>query len=134
METGHLSFYMSFLGHLYHLVIWKGSFNSRPGPMCSGLGRILLWAELFHWACAPAPFIRRWFGPAPQVFVLGLCTGCSLPYQETRASFQDLRSSVSRSSSGQGRKFITSTRATGGYQKCRILSRIQTRSSGNQRF
>ena len=86
METRHLSFYMSYLGHLYHLVIWQGGFDSRPGPVCSGLGMILLWAELFYWVYAPTLFIRRRFGPeqrfgpTPWVFVLGLCIGCSPPH------------------------------------------------------
>ena len=84
METGHLSFYMSFLGHLYHLVIWQGGIDSRPGPMCSGLGRILLWAELFYLVYAPALFIRRRFGPTPWVFVLGLCIGCSPPHHKVK--------------------------------------------------
>ena len=65
METGHLSFYMSFLDHLYHLIIWQGDFDSISEPMCSGTGRIPLWAELFYWVCAPTPYIRRRFGPVP---------------------------------------------------------------------
>ena len=65
MEIGHLSFYMSFLDHLHHLIIWQGGFNSGPGPMCCGTGRIPLWSELFYWVRAPTPFIRQSFGPMP---------------------------------------------------------------------
>ena len=33
METGHFSFHTSLLGHLSHLIIWHGGFNSGPGPV-----------------------------------------------------------------------------------------------------
>ena len=35
-----------------------GGFNSGPGPVFFGMGRILLWIELLGWVCAPTPFIR----------------------------------------------------------------------------
>ena len=42
METGHYSFHTSLLGHLYHLIIWHGGFNSEPEPAYFGMGRISL--------------------------------------------------------------------------------------------
>ena len=42
MEIGRLSFYMSFLDHLHHSIIWQGDFDSGLGPMCSGIGKIPL--------------------------------------------------------------------------------------------
>ena len=44
---------------------------------------------------------------------------------EPKASFQDLRSSVSRFSLGQEQKFISSTRGTCGYLKRGISPKIQ---------
>ena len=71
MEIGHLSFYMSFLDHLHHSIIWQVGFDSGPGLMCYGIGRIPLWAELFYWVHAPTPFIRRRFRPMSWACVLG---------------------------------------------------------------
>ena len=84
METEHFSFYTSFLGRLYHLITRQGGFNSGPGPMYFGMGRISLWAELLYWVCAPSPFIRQRFGLAPQACALGLCIYCFLPHQYRR--------------------------------------------------
>ena len=47
-----------FLGRLYRLITWQGGLYSRPGPVFFGMDRILLWAELLGWVCAPTPFIR----------------------------------------------------------------------------
>ena len=80
METGHFSFYTSFLGRLYHLITWQGGFNSSLGLVYFGMGRISLWAELLYWVCAPTSFIRQWFGLAPWASALGLCTYCFLPH------------------------------------------------------
>ena len=80
METGCLSFYMSFLDHLHHSIIWQGCFDYGLGPMCSGISRIPRWAELFYWVCAPTPFIRQRFGPVSWACVLGLHTCCSPPH------------------------------------------------------
>ena len=80
METGRLFFYMRFLDHLHHSIIWQGGFDSGLGPMCSGMGRIPQWAELFYWVCALTPFIRRRFGPMSWACVLGLRACCSLPH------------------------------------------------------
>ena len=79
MEIRRLSFYMSFLDHLHHSIIWQGGFDSGPGPMCSGIGRIPLWAELFYWVCASTPFIRRRFRPMSWACFLGLHMCYSLP-------------------------------------------------------
>ena len=46
METEHFSFHTSLLGRLYHLITWHGGFNSGPGPIYFGMGRISLWTEL----------------------------------------------------------------------------------------
>ena len=81
METGHFSFYTSFLGCLYHLITWQGGFNSGPRPMIFGMGRISLWAELLYWVGALTPFIKRRFGPMPWACALGLYICCSLPHQ-----------------------------------------------------
>ena len=43
METGCFSLLHEFLGHLYCLITWQGGFNSRPGPVYFGMGRISLW-------------------------------------------------------------------------------------------
>ena len=48
MEIGHFSFYMSFLGCLYHLMTRQGDFNYGPWPKCCGMGRISLWVELLY--------------------------------------------------------------------------------------
>ena len=32
METRRLSFYMCFLDHLHHSIIWQGGFDFGPGP------------------------------------------------------------------------------------------------------
>ena len=61
MEIGHFSFLTSILSRLYHLIIWYGGFNSRPGPVCCGMGRISLWAEPLYWVCPSNPFIKRSF-------------------------------------------------------------------------
>ena len=73
-----------------------------------------------------------------------LSTGCSNVRDRGREKmknkkiiqtyFFDLLSFVSQNSSDQERKSIYSTRATLGYQKKGISSRIQVRSFGNQRF
>ena len=75
-----------FLGCLYRLITWQGGFNSRPGPVYFGMGRISLWGELLGWVCAPTPFIRWRSGLVPGAIVLwacalGLCTYCFLPHQ-----------------------------------------------------
>ena len=80
METGHFSFHTSLLGRLYHLIIWHGGFNSRPGPVYFGMGRISLWAKLLYWVCPSNPFIKM-FGLTPWACALGLCTYCFLPHQ-----------------------------------------------------
>ena len=54
--------------------------------------------------------------------------------RETSTSIYHLRRSVGQFSSSQELKIICSTRATRGYQKHEISSRIQVKSSGNQRF
>ena len=58
--------------------------------------------------------------------------------RETRdlpsASLFDPWSSIGRNSLSQEPKFIYATRAMRGYQKQRISTRIQARSSGNKRF
>ena len=54
MESGHFFFHTSLLGHLYHLIIWHGGFNSGPGP-CT-----LAWVGS-HWE--PSFFI----GSVPQI-------------------------------------------------------------------
>ena len=38
METGPLSFHMSLLGRLYHLIIWHAGFNFGPEPIYFGMG------------------------------------------------------------------------------------------------
>ena len=83
VETGHFSFLMSLLGRLYHLImiIWPGGFNSRPGPVYFGIGRISLWAELLYWVYPSNPFIRRTFGITFWTCALGLCTYCFGPHQ-----------------------------------------------------
>ena len=81
METGYFSFHTSFLGRLYHLITWHGGFNSWPGPVYFGIGRISLWAELLYRVCASTPFIRQMFGLTPWACALGLCTYCFLPHQ-----------------------------------------------------
>ena len=81
METGHFSFHMSFLGRLYHLITWHGGFNSRPGPVYFGMGRVSQWAELPYWVCASTPFIRTLFGLAPWACTLGLFRYYFLPHQ-----------------------------------------------------
>ena len=80
METGCLSFYMSFLDHLHHLIIWQGGFDCGLGPICSGTDWIPLWAKMFYWVCAPIPFIRQRFVHVPWAYVMGLCMCCSLPH------------------------------------------------------
>ena len=72
MEAGHFSFHTSLLGHLYHLITWHGGFNSRPGPMYFGMGRISLWAKLFYWVCPSNSFIRRMFELTLKACALGL--------------------------------------------------------------
>ena len=67
-----------FLGHLYHLITWQGGFNSRPGPVYFGMGRISLWAKLLSWVCAPTPFIWWRSGLASGACALGLCSGPAL--------------------------------------------------------
>ena len=64
METGYFSFLTSLLGRLYDLfmIIGPGGFNSRPGSMYFGMGRISLWVELCYWVCSTNPFIRWTFG------------------------------------------------------------------------
>ena len=65
MEIERLFFLHEFLGSLYRLITWQGGFNSRPGPVYFGMGRVLLWAELsFYWVYALIPFIRQRFGLA----------------------------------------------------------------------
>ena len=54
--------------------------------------------------------------------------------KKIKTSLFNPRSSVGWNSSGHEQKFIYSTKATSGYQKHRILSRIQAMSSGNQRL
>ena len=54
--------------------------------------------------------------------------------REALASFYDIRRSGSRISLGQDLKFIYLTRASRGYQKHEISSRIRAKSLGNQRF
>ena len=49
IETGHFSLLTSLLGCLYHLIIWHGGFNSRPGPVYFGMGRISLLVKLLYW-------------------------------------------------------------------------------------
>ena len=49
IEIGRFSFYMSFSGHLYHLIYRQGDFNYGPWPKCRGMGRVSLWAELLYW-------------------------------------------------------------------------------------
>ena len=51
MEIGRFRLCMSFLGRLYRLITWQGSFNSGPGPVYFGMGRISLWAELLFGQC-----------------------------------------------------------------------------------
>ena len=48
MEIGHFSFYMSFLGRLYHWISRQGDFNSRLWPKCIGMGRVSLWVGLLY--------------------------------------------------------------------------------------
>ena len=79
MEIGYFSFHTSLLGRLHHLIIWHGSFNSGPGPVYFGMGRISMWAELLYWVCPSNPFIRRTFGL--WACALGLCTYCFRPHQ-----------------------------------------------------
>ena len=81
METGCFSLLHEFLGRLYCLITWQGSFNSGSGLVYFGMGRILLWAELPSWVYAPTPFIRWWFGLGLWACALGLRTYCFLPYQ-----------------------------------------------------
>ena len=54
--------------------------------------------------------------------------------REAPTSFYDIRRSVGRFSSGQELKIICLTKATHGYRKHEISSRIQVKSSGNQGF
>ena len=54
--------------------------------------------------------------------------------KEIQTFLFDLQSFVNRNLLGKEGKFIYSTRATCGYRKHGISSRIQVRSSGNQRF
>ena len=68
METGHFSFHTTFLGRLYHLITWHGGFNSGPGPVYFGIGRISLWVELLYWLHASTPFTRQMFGLTPRAF------------------------------------------------------------------
>ena len=48
METGHLSFHMSLLGFLHHLITWNGGFDSGTRSVYFGLGRISLLTELLY--------------------------------------------------------------------------------------
>ena len=81
METSHFFFLTSLLGRLYHLIIWHGGFNSRPGPVYFGMGRISLWVELLYWVCPSNPFIRWTFGLMFWACTMGLCTYCFRPHQ-----------------------------------------------------
>ena len=54
--------------------------------------------------------------------------------REAPTSLYDLWSSIARFSSGQELKSIYATRATRGYQKQRISSKIQAKSSGDSGF
>ena len=54
--------------------------------------------------------------------------------REAPTSLYDLRSSVARFSLGQELKSIYATKATRGYQKQRISSKIQVKSSGDRGF
>ena len=51
-----------------------------------------------------------------------------------KVPFGDSQDFVDRNLSSQKQKFIYSTRARRGYRKHDISTRIQVRSSGNQRF
>ena len=83
METGHFSFLTSLLGRLYQFImfIWPSGFNSRPGPVYFGMGRISLWAKLLYWVCPSNPFIRWTFGLTFCTYALGFCTYCFRPHQ-----------------------------------------------------
>ena len=82
IETGCFSLlHEILLGRLYCLITWQGGFNSGPGPVYIGMGRISLWVELPGWVYAPTPFIRWRSGLTLWVCALGLCTYCFLPYQ-----------------------------------------------------
>ena len=81
METGHLSFHTSLLGHLHHLITWLGGFNTRPGSVYFGMGRISLWAELLYWVGPSNPFARQTFGLKFGACALSLCTYCFRPHQ-----------------------------------------------------
>ena len=72
METGHFPLFHEFLGRLYCLITWQGSFNSRPRPVYFGMGRISPWVELLGWVFASTPFIRWRSGLASVVYALGL--------------------------------------------------------------
>ena len=37
-----------FLGRLYHLITWRGGFNSGPGPVYFRMDRNSQWAELLY--------------------------------------------------------------------------------------
>ena len=58
METRCFSLSHESPGHQYCLITWQGGFDSRPGPVYFGIGRISPWAKLPGWVYAPTPFIR----------------------------------------------------------------------------
>ena len=62
MGIGHFSFPTSLLGCLYHLITWRGGFNSGLGSVYFSMGKISLWVELRYWVCSSNPFIRRTCG------------------------------------------------------------------------
>ena len=81
MDIGHLFLLHEFLGCLYHLITWRGGFNSRLGPVRFGMDRNSQLAELLYWVCVPTLFIRPRLGPLLWPCVLGLCRCGSLPHR-----------------------------------------------------